>query len=226
MSDELYEHIRELAKFKLEFIDENDNYYKMDSYIKSIDGGCMLISPPENQEQEKIINIPENAEVNLIFPMDKGVLIAQCTVLGKELGPQPGIQISFPHNTRVLERREFIRVPIKLRVEIIYFSDQSYLEKNSFFAITKNLSANGMAFYHKEPIEDYYDLRAKIYLNDENPKPIELQHELVYSQKVKIKNELIFLTATTFTSLSEPDSARIVKECFKYQVRHKKIKNY
>jgi len=224
MSEEIYEHIRELAKFKLEFIDENDDYYKTDSYIKSIEDDHLLISPPQILKENK--NIPVNAEVNMIFPLNNGVLVAQCTVLDRELGAKSGIKLSFPHNTKVLERREFIRVPIKLRVEIIYYTDPSSVEKKVFFAITKNLSANGMAFYHKEPIENFYEIKTKIYLSDDDPKPIETSQEPIYTQKVKIKDELVYLTATTFTSLSEPDSARIVKECFKYQVRHKKIKNY
>ncbi len=224
MPEDIYEHIREQAPFKFEFIDENDNYYKLDSYIKKLHDDYIVVTPPDDGDVD--INIPGNAEVNLIFPLDNGILIAQCTVLGREAGMKPGVLLSFPHNTRVLERREYIRVPIKLRVEITFYSDQFYTDRKSFFAITKNISASGIAFYHREPIESCYDIGCKIYLSDENPRAVETRNKLIYSQKIKIKNETVFLTALSFTSISEGDSARIVKECFKYQVRHKKIKSY
>lgn len=222
MLEGIYKHLRELAPFKLEFIDEDDNYHKLDSYIKRIYGDYILISPPDKNGSG--FNIPDTAEVNLLFPMEKGIFIAQCTVLGKELGTISGIKLSFPHDTQEVERREYIRVPVKIRIGVTCYQDQQYIKKQSFFAITKNLSATGVAFYHKESIDDYYNIGCKIYLNDENPKPVDTQNDLVYSKKVKIKDEELYLTAVTFTSISEADSARIVKECFKYQVRQKQMK--
>lgn len=222
MNEGIYKYLRELAPFKLEFIDDKDDYHKLDSHIKSIQEDYILINPPERNGSA--INLMDNTEVNILFPMDKGVFVAQCTVLGKKLGEISGVKLSFPHNTSVQERREYIRVPVKVRVEITAYSDEVYSQKTRLFAITKNISASGIAFYHKEPIENYYDIGCKIYLNDENTKPVETKNDLIYSQRVKIKDELLYITAITFTSISEADSARIVKECFKYQVREKKVK--
>ncbi|OGI00289.1 MAG: hypothetical protein A2Y25_01515 [Candidatus Melainabacteria bacterium GWF2_37_15] len=224
MSEEINTYIRELAPFKIEFVDENDNYHKLDSYIKAVEDDYLLISPPDNSGVS--CNIQDNLEVNLIFPRNDGIFIAQCVVIGKELGNKPGIKLSFPHNTRVLERREYVRMPMKLRVEVNCYLDKSYIEKKAFYAVTKNISGSGIAFFHKQPLETYFDIVCKIYLNDENHKPVETRNDVVYSQKVKLRDEIYYLTALSFTSISEADSARIIKECFKYQINHKKIKNY
>ena len=224
MSEELSNYIKELTPFKIEFVDENDNYHKLDSYIKAVEDDYILISPPDKDGISCYIQ--DDLEVNLIFPRNDGVFIAQCVVVGKELGNNPGIKVSFPYTTKILERREYVRMPMKLKVEVICYLDNSYIKKRSFFAVTKNISGSGIAFFHKEPLETYFDIKCKVYMDDENPRPVESRNDVVYSQQVKIKNEVYYLTALAFTSLSEADSARIVKECFKYQVNHKKITNY
>lgn len=222
MSEEIYEHIKELVPFKLEFVDDQDSYYKLDSYVKSLHEDHFLISPAK--KDGLFYNIPLQKEVNLIFAKEGGVFIAQCMILGKELDRQYGIKVGYPVNTKTLERREYIRVPIKVRAEVTSYSDPACLGKNSFFGITRNISGSGIAVYHKEPIGEYYDLGVKIYLNDGDSKPVETKCDLVYSQEVKIKDEPCYLSAFTYTSIFENDSSRIVKECFKYQIKCKKVK--
>lgn len=225
MPDELYKYLKELNSFKLEFMDTNDNYHRIDSYIKVIQEDYVLIAPPA--KQGNIIDIADNAEVNLVFSKDNGVLIAQCSVLGKELGIQSGIKVSFPYKTKVLERREYVRVPLKLRAEVIYYLDREYTQRKSFSVTTKNLSGNGFSFYHKEPLTNYYDIQAKIFLNDENPKSVEIPRcDQVYSKKVKTKDgTILYFTALTFVSISDEDSSRIIKQCFKYQIKQKHLKD-
>ena len=224
MADQAIEHIRELAPFKIEFIDGDNNYHKLDSYIKAIDDNYILISPPA--KNGVYYSVEDNTEINMIFQLANGVFIAQCTVLNKVLTPNSGIKITHPSKTKTLERREYIRVPIKTKIEVICYADQFYMENNAFFGVTKNLSGSGVSFYHKEPIKDYYDIVCKIYLEDGDPNPVETHNDLVHTEKVKIKNEDHYLSALTFTSISQSDSTRIIKECFKYQVKHKKIGDY
>ena len=223
MSDEIYNYIQELAQFKFEFVDEKDNYHKLDSYVKEIFDDYILIYPPNNKGVS--FEIPDNIDVNLIFTQKIGIFVAQCVVLGKVFGEKSGIKISFPYKTKLFERREYIRLPMKLKIEVICYQDKTYKNQDSFFAVTRNISASGLAYFYKESLKDYYDIQCKIYLDDGKSNPIITGCDHIYSQKIKIKDEIYYLTALAYTSLSNEDSARIVKECFKYQIKHKKLED-
>lgn len=224
--EEFYTHIRNLVLFKLEFMDENDNYHQLDSHIIGVYNDYILISPPE--KDDIIVNIPENSGVNLIFPSseENKVLIAQCSVFGREFGDISGIRVSHPYNAQVIERREYVRVPMKLRTDITFHLKPDGSEEKTLSAISKNISGNGVAVFHKEPVEDYCKISCIIHLKDGGATPVRTDCDIIYTRKVRIKEETYNLTALAFTSILEQDLSRIVKECFKYQINNKKIRKY
>jgi len=221
MTDELYNHLKELEPLKIEFTDKDDKYHRLSTYIKRVDGDYILINPPETGGI--LYEVPDNSRINLIFTRNDGVLIAQCEFLGKQLGVQSGIKISYPYDTQVLERREYVRVPLKLRTKISYYAKRDSVEKESVYVVTRNISGSGMCFFHPDSMENLHDIQCKIFLNDGNPKPVAVKCDHVYSKKARVKNKLYHLIALKYRSVSEEDSARIVKECFKYQISHKHV---
>ena len=224
MIDEIYEHFKELETLKIEFMDKDDTYHRLDSYIKAVYEDYVLIEPPKTAGilQELV----DNSEVNLIFTRQDGVLIAHCGILGKQLGVQSGIKISFPYSTRILERREYVRIPLKLSTKINYYTDKDFPEKKSFLVKTRNISGSGICFLYENSLEGYYDIECKLYMDDGNLTPVIVKCDHVYSKKVKLKNNVSYLTALTYTSISEEGLSRIVKECFKYQISRKHMEKY
>jgi len=220
MADEIYEHLRERAPFKIEFIDKNDNYHRLGSSIKSIFEDHIFIYPP--QAAETFPEIPENSEVNIIFNRNNGVLIAKCIVLDSEPEAEDGIKISFPYDVQILERREYVRVSLRLRTEIIYYPDE--LNRESLFVVTRNISGSGFCFIHKDSFEKKQDIHCKIYLNDQNPNPVAAKCVHIHSKKLKTRGDIYYLTALKYTSISDKDITRIVRECFKHQINQKHLK--
>jgi len=217
--EEIYQHLKESEPFKIEFIDENDDYYKLDSHIKKVFQNSILIEYPF--DGETYYDIPKGSEINIIFQRDSGLLIAQCTILGTESGVQEGIKLAFPSKAKVVDRREYVRMPLRLKTEISYLPEPDSTERTTFMAITRNISGNGLSYVSNKPFGNGSDIRCKMYLTDGNPKPVEIQCSFIYSRPIHIKDEIKYLTAFTYTSISSEDSSRIVKECFNYQIKRK-----
>lgn len=222
MTDEVYDHLKELEVLKIEFMDENEDYHRLNSHIKTVSDDYILIDAPKTEDT--LHEIPDNSTINLIFTRRDGVLIAQCMYLGKQAGTQSGIKISYPHDTQILERREYVRVPLKLRAKVVCSYEDNPLKKDVFYVVTRNISASGICFFYENTLEDYEDIQCKIYLDDGIVEPVKVKCNHVYSRKARVKNGIYYLTALTYTFISEEDSARIVKECFKYQISRKHIK--
>lgn len=217
--EEVKEHLKELEPLKMEFTDKEDNYHKISTYIKRVFNDHILINPPETGGILHELN--ENSLLNLIFPRKDGVLIAQCSFLGRQLGTLSGIKVSHPHDINILERREYVRVPLKVRTNITFNNPSQ--EKISINVVTKNISGSGIAFFYENSLDNCYDIVCKLFLNDGNPVPVKVTCRQVYSKKAKVKNSVNFLTALTYTKVSEEDSARIIKECFKYQINRRHV---
>ncbi len=225
MANEVYDHLKELARFKIEFVDDQDEYHKLDGYIKKVYSDFIVIDIPQANNKAEKIN--DGSEINLIFPRDDGVLIAQCMVIGRESKLKQYIRIKYPHEVEILERREYVRIPLKVRVEINCISKQNLFDDFTVYATTRNISGSGVSFISKEPIkENYDDIECKIYLDDGNHNPVSAFCNFVYSKKVKVKNDILFLTALTYKFISDENSSRIVKECFKYQIKRKHLENF
>ncbi len=219
ITDELSNYLKELETLKIEFTDKDDGYHRLDSHIKRVNEDFILLDSPEG------ILPADGSMLNLIFPRKNGVLIARCSFLEKQTGTLPGIKVSYPYNTQILERREYVRVPLRLRTKITCSFDKNSAEKESFYVVTRNISGSGICFLYDKSLQGCEEeIKCKIYINDGNPNPIRVKCKYVYSKKARIKNNIFYITALKYISLSEEDSARIVKECFKYQINHRHVK--
>ena len=212
---DIYDFIKELAPFELEYIDSDDNYHCLNTYIKRVNEDHILISPP--QKNNLAHNLPDGQEINIIFKTENGMLSAVSNVINKQLDSMSGLRISFPCNSQFTERREFIRVPLNLKVEILKFLDNTYQKVETFNIQTRNISGSGLCYVSGTPLDNYYDVHCKIYLDYEK-EPVAVRCDHIYSKKVKLNNEKAYLTALTFAGISDEDIARLVKTCFRYQI--------
>jgi len=212
---DIYDFIKELASFELEYVDDNDNYHCVNSYIKRVEDDYILIAPP--QKNNLVHNISDGVEINIIFKTENGMYSAISNVIGKQLSEMSGVKISYPGNSQFTERREFIRVPVDFRVEVIKFADNTYLNAENFFVQTRNISGSGLCYISDRPLDNYYDVHCKIYVENEQ-EPLYVKCDHIYSKKIKINNEKAYLIALNFVDISEENLAKLVKTCFKYQI--------
>lgn len=219
---DIYDFIKELAPVEIEYMDSNDVYHCLNSHIKSLDEDFILVAPP--QRNNAAINIPDGQEININFKTENGLYSAASKVISKQLDSISGLKVSYPHKSQLLERREFVRVPLNLKVEIIKFLDSTGLNIDKIEVMTRNISGSGLCFVSDKVLDNYYDIHCKIYL-EKNDEPIYVRCDHLYSKKVKINQERAYLTALSFSGISDEGIAKIVKACFKYQIDHRN-KNY
>ena len=212
---DIYNFIKELAPIDIEYLDSSDNYYSLSSYIKGVYEDYVLVAPPQRNNQT--INIPDGQEININFKTPNGLFSAFTKVISKQLGNSSGLKISFPHKSQLLERREFVRVPLTLKVEILKFLDNTGLSVETMEIQTRNISGSGLCYISDCPLQNYYDIHCKIHL-EKNEEPIYARCDHLYSKKVKINNEKAYLTALSYSGISDEGVAKIVKTCFKYQI--------
>ena len=212
---DIYDFIKEPASFELEYIDSDDNYHCLNSHVKRVNEDHILISPPQKNNLSH--NLPDGQPVNIIFKTENGTFSAVSTVISKQLDLMSGVRISFPSDAKFTERREFVRVPLNLKVEIIKFLDNTGQNTESFHIRTRNISGGGLSYISDCPLDNYYDVHCKIYLDyDQEPVYVRLDH--LYSKKIKINNEKAYLSAFSFAGLSDEDTSKLVKACFRYQI--------
>lgn len=213
MDEKLKEHIKRLEPFKLEFLDEKDRYYQLDSSIEQIYDEYMIISPPKNNKGGYDLEV--GAEVSIVFYRSDGILYGQCQVLGKQSGFKPKLKMTLPYNVNLIERRRARRYPLKMRMTVEYYFNKNSTRKKMLDVITQDVSLNGVSFVDPTPFGKFERIVCTIYPNLDHSEPIIATCQFVYSREKKMKGETMYLTALTFTEISKEDSFRLQEKCFR-----------
>ncbi|MFH0702499.1 MAG: flagellar brake domain-containing protein [bacterium] len=214
----IHDYIKELTKFELEFIDKNGNYHVLKSYIKSIDQDKILIFPPSHKNVT--YNIPDSELINIIICTEDGVYSGESKVIGKELSHTPGLWISYPYNSQLIQRREYVRVPLRINIDLIISENNT--SETEIKIMPENISGKGFCYISDSPLNNYYDIKCKIYLKDEPNKPIISRCEHIYTNPINIGGKSKYINAFAFIDINLKDVDRIVKACFKYQFEQRK----
>ncbi len=213
--------IQELESFELEYIDEFDQYHSLNSYIKRVEDDFILIDPPV--KKKLVFTLLKGTDINLVFKSAKGVCSAQSYVIGRQLTSPSGLKISFPCDFQITERREFVRVPLPVSLEITKYLDSSRVNIEKTSVQLCNVSAGGLCYKSDKPLGDYYDVEASIYLEGIKKEPLTLRCEYIYTNEKLIKNKPTYHVSLAFSDISEKEVTSIVKECFKYQLSQRKM---
>jgi len=216
--EDIYNHIHELAKFEFVFNDENEVPHRLRSYIKSLDEDRILVAPPVGH-QGKVVPVRDNQKFKIIISTEDGVYSGDSYVLSKEISQTPGLWISYPHNSRHCQRREYIRVPLNVDFELIIYRDSARTIQESNRFVTRDISGRGISFISDSLLDGYYDISCKIFLPDGH-QPIESSCEHIYSKQMPDSSK--YINALAFIDIDEYSSERIIKEVFRYQLEQRK----
>jgi c-di-GMP-binding flagellar brake protein YcgR len=215
--------IRELGKIDIEcsYSGLGTDKVILKSYVKTVESDYILIDFLFHKKSEFVL--VKDKWVKVHFKDRNGVYSGECCVLGRDDSSHlSGIKLSFPHNIKFKQQREYVRVPLKLKIEIIIFIDESGSEIKTHNATTLDISGSGFCFVSDEPVSEHFKTLALISLPDPNEKPVEVILKHVYSRPFFAQGKERFKNAFTFEEIDEKLRERILKEIFLFQIELKK----
>ena len=212
---DIYDFITELAKIDVEFQDKNGRFYCLKSYIKRLEDNNILIETPTVKGIS--YNLPIGMKISITIFVDDGVYMGESHVIGKELSSISGLLISYPVFTQQIQRREYLRVPLNLEVEMSFYLDKT--RKKIHKVRLRDISGSGFSYISYTPVGQYYDVTCKINLDND---PIISRCEHVYTKQATIHEESKYIHAFGFVDITQKNVERIVKASFKYQVELRK----
>jgi|GEM_PF-1402954 len=178
-------------RYKSKFLKTGDDFY--------------LISMPKYRDKIAILNAGQN--VNLYLYTPEGIYNLRCTVLEVY---EKYYKISLAKNAERVQRREYIRVNLRVPMKVTVDGDKTY------DVVTNNLCARGCEFYCKNDISvnDRISVKFKV-----GGKTVETFANVISSKLKAFNSGSKYSIALNFTSVTESNIDLIIKECFMYQAR-------
>ena len=207
--------IKELGKIDVEW---NDNKFR--SYVKSVESDYILIDFLFYKGSE--YNIPAENWITVNFKEKAGIYSGNCQILGRDNSKLPGLKISYPTDIKFVQQREYVRVPLKLKAEIVVFPEIEDEEIKVQEINTLDISGSGFCFISEKPLEKHSKIIGVIYLTNPAEKPIEISLKHVYSRTFFANGKEMYKNAFTFNELEEKLQDKILKEIFLYELELRK----
>lgn len=217
--NDIFDHLKELTKLDVEFSNENTHYSFLKSYIKCVEQDRLLIDPPSFKGT--VYPIYDGQLITITISTNSGVYSGECKIIERDLSTISGLWITFPLSNRQIQRREFLRVPLKKKVEITLFRTAEKTENLQFNVETRDISGKGISFFTDSPLDNYYEIECNFSIDNSSNK-IWSRCEHVYSKETPINGKITYLNALAFIELTNKNVELIVRECFKYQLEMRK----
>lgn len=215
---DIFDYIKELVKLDVEYSDEDKHYYSLKSYIKRVEEDKILIDPPTHKGRN--YPIKDGTTINIVISTNSGVFSGACKVIGREISTISGLWITFPFSNKQVQRREYLRVPLKKSGKLIIFEKADKKTSRIIEFQTRDISGKGFSFVTDEPLTDYYDIECVIKLDENNEVKARCEH--IYSKGSVVNNQNKFINALAFIELPNDSVDKIVRESFKYQLEMKR----
>lgn len=221
----MFDFIKELGKIDISYnpteskSEEHNIIFK--NYIKSVEDDYILIDFLFNKGVEYPILIGK--QVDIKFKTSDGVYTGNCEILGKDdKSAISGIKISFPQNIKHIQQREYVRVPLKLKTEIVIFFDENGEDITVFDTKTVDISGSGLCFITDEPIKKHVKSVGFVTLHIPEEPPIEISLKHIYSREFSANGKKRFKNAFTFIEIEEEAREKLLSEIFLFQLEMKK----
>ncbi|MEI7474881.1 MAG: flagellar brake domain-containing protein [bacterium] len=218
--NDIFDQIKELTKLDVDYSDEENHYYGLKSYIKRVEEERLLVDPPCHKG--KVYTFHDGQMINITISTSMGVFSGECKVIGREISTISGLWITYPLSNKHVQRREFVRVPMKKDGELIIYTTPSKKEVITIPFKTKDISGKGFSYISNDPLKNYYDIECKLKLDPFSNSFIKSRCDHVYSKATMINGEAKYINAFAFTELTNKDVETIVRECFKGQLELRK----
>ena len=144
MMTDIYDFLKQSSKIEIEFQDKTGKYFCLESRIENLGEDGILITPPKYKYE--FYNFSVHQPINIIIQVDDGMYMGESNVLGKQLSEISGVLVSYPYNSQQIQRREYLRIPIELEIEITVFKDMLRNIKESFTVVSRDISGKGFSY--------------------------------------------------------------------------------
>ncbi|GEM_PF-1620903 len=198
----------------------DDKVINFSSFVKIVEKNYILIDFLLYKNSKYVI--PDEKEVTVNFKTHAGFYSTKCYIISKEDPNVHGVKISYPTDIKYIQQREYIRVPLKLKVEILVMLDENNENSKVFEITTLDISGSGFCYISDVPMEKHFMLKGLIYLTGNTNNPIEASLKHVYSRSFFAVNKRKYKNAFTFVEIEPKARERILKEIFLYQLEMKK----
>jgi len=217
----MFNFIKELGKVELEFDFEGEKIV-FKNYIKSTSLDYLLVDLLYYNGVE--FNLPEKKWLKAKFKENGGVYVGNCQILGKDNSKFPGIKISYPQNVTFVQQREFVRVPLRLRIELVIFplASSEGEEIEVIDSETLDVSGSGFCFVSEKPIKLHSKIIGVIYLNHAKDRQVEVNLLHVYSRPFQAAGKEVYKNAFTFIDIDENSKEKILKDIFLYELEQRR----
>jgi c-di-GMP-binding flagellar brake protein YcgR len=206
------------------------------SQIMDYDNTSMLIADPTFKAQP--VNVPIGSVIEVLVIDTKCVYSFNTSVIGKQKNP-PALWLSLPETYRRVQRREYVRVNIKLPVVVTIKGEttiadeclesnvlaESVLEDGFFSTTSIDISGGGIKIFGPLQFESDTIIKAMLRLPMKeiisNAKVIRSIPNTKISEKEFTPNEYAkfnYITALCFTDIEDVDRSTIIQLCFKRQL--------
>lgn len=212
LSELIYETLKAFEPFKIEILDDKDQYYQLSSTIEKVKTEYLIISPPKFGEED--FDLPVGAEVSIVFYRSDGILYGHSKILAKQSGDGARLKISLPYNVELINRRRAKRYRIRIRAEIEYLINKNDTTKKVLNVGTNDINMYGISYFDTDPLGKYYSIKCKLHLEDD-PDPVLAECKYIYSQKKMVRGHIMYKTALEFTKISRESMRRIHQRCFR-----------
>jgi len=199
---------------------EEDDESTFKSYVKSVESDYLLIDFLFYKGVK--YNLPLEKQITVNFKRKTGIYSGTCIILGMDNSKLPGIKISFPTEIKFIQQREFVRVPLSLKTEIVFFPDSETEEVKIHEASTLDISGSGFCFVSDEPVKNKSKIVSIINFSDPKEKPVEVSLKYIYSRSFVSAGKERYKNAFAFDEISEKSRDKIIKEIFRYELEMRK----
>ncbi len=209
----LAQHLVVGEPLRIEFLDESDMLYQLDSSIEIVGENHIIINPPSFRGKK--YEIPVNSTVSIVFYRRDGILYALTEILGKQQGEDARLKLSLPYNIQIYERRRTKRVRASFKLEIEYYPNPNSHIKKVLNERVFDLSTGGVSYLSETPLGNYTNIQCKIYLDHSLNKPIIANCRYITSRLKRVKGQVMYQIALEFIQISKDDIGRLQQRCYK-----------
>lgn len=193
--------IKENQKVKLSFKLADGSLQEIECLVKEAYSDRISLSC-SNEVMEYVDYLGEAEELNVKIFTPSGIKIFDTIVLDSPLEPE--FVIEYTEAATSLQRREFVRIEMELKVLI------QKEDKTNLVTRTINVSGGGLRFYSEGMFTPQEIVNITLYMPDD--RAVQAKGTIIPNEFLP-QNEYVL----SFTEIQERERDRIIKKCFEAQ---------
>ena len=202
--------------------DDESKEYTFNSHILEVSGLLLQIAGPAEDMEHIAPLLRKGYVVGIVLESYPLPFIFYPIIMEDFQAGSPGVQVHIPPDgdIEVLQQRTHVRIAMVMDIEVEFNSlDSAQVQA----ARTENMSGGGLRFSSSRLFSAEERLTIHIQLDEDEPR-MHLPVQVIFSRENRIRKhpDDIYTTACKFIDLDSAEEMKIVRECFRRELRLKK----